>query len=44
MVDVHENTSAVECGYKNRNRLIIVLHSVSNGYLQTSPVQHKYTY
>ena len=35
MVDVHENTSAVECGYRNRSRVIIVLHSVFNGYLQT---------
>ena len=44
MVDVHKNTSAVESGYKNKNRLIIVLHSVSNGYIQISLVQHKYTY
>ena len=44
MVDVHKNTSAVESGYKNKNRLIIVLHSVSNGYIQTSLVQHKCTY
>ena len=42
VVDVHKNTSAVESGYKNR--LIIVLHSVSNGCIQVSLVQHKYTY
>ena len=35
MVDVHENTSVVECGYKNGNKLIIVLRSVFNGYPQT---------
>ena len=44
MVDVHKNTSAVESGFKNKNRLIIALYSVSNGYIQTSLVQHKYTY
>ena len=36
MADVHENTSTVECGYKNRNRLIIVLRSAFNGYPQKS--------
>ena len=44
MADVHKNTSAVESGYKNKYRLIIVLHPVSNGYIQISLVQHKYTY
>ena len=44
MVDVHKNASSVECNYKNRNKLIIVLHSVFNGYRQTSLVQHKYTH
>ena len=44
MVDVHTNTSAVESGCKNKNWLIIALHSVSNGYIQTSLIQHKYTY
>ena len=41
MVDVHKNTSSVECNYNNRNKRIIVLHSVFNGYPQTSLVQHK---
>ena len=36
----HKNTSFVEGNY--RNKLIIVLHSVFNDYLQTSLVQHKY--
>ena len=40
LVDVHKNTSFVEGKYKNK--LIIVLHSVFNYYLQTSLVQHKY--
>ena len=40
MVDVHKNTSFVEGKYKNK--LVIVLHSVFNDYLQTSLVQHKY--
>ena len=35
MADVHENTSVVECGYKNGNKLTIVLRSVFNGYPQT---------
>ena len=41
MVDVCENTSfIVEGNY--RNKLVIVLHSVFNGYLQKSLVQHRY--
>ena len=44
MVDVHKNTSAVEIGYKNKSRCIIVLHSVSNDCIQASLVQHIYTY
>ena len=44
--DVHENTSFV--GDSNINKLVIVLHSVIDDYLQTSLVQHinthKYTY
>ena len=36
MVDVHKNTSLVRGNY--RNKLIIVLHSVINDYLQTSLV------
>ena len=46
MVDVHKNTSFV--GNSDINKLKIVLHSVSDDYLQTSLVQHinthKYTY
>ena len=46
MVDVHKNTSFVRGNY--RSKLVIVLHSVINHYLQTSLVQadintHKYT-
>ena len=41
MVDVRKNTSfIVEGNY--RNKLVIVLHSVFNGYLQKSLVQHTY--
>ena len=44
MVDVHKNTSFVEGN--NKNKLVIVLHSVMDDYLQTSLVQyintHKY--
>ena len=40
-VDVCKNTSfIVEGNY--RNKLVIVLHSVFNGYLQKSLVQHRY--
>ena len=42
MVDEHKNTSSVKGKY--RKKLIIVLHSVFNGYPQTSSVQHKYIY
>ena len=46
MVDVHKNTSFV--GVNNINKLVIVLHSVIDDYLQTSLVQHinthKYTH
>ena len=46
MVDVHKNTSFV--GNSDINKLVIVLHSVIDDYLQTSLVQHinthKYTY
>ena len=46
MVDVHKNTSFV--GNNNINKLVIVLHSVIDDYLQTSLVQHinthKYTH
>ena len=46
MVDVHKNTSFV--GNSDINKLVIVLYSVSDDYLQTSLVQyintHKYTY
>ena len=38
MADVHENTSFV--GDSNINKLVIVLHSVIDDYLQTSFVQH----
>ena len=38
MVDVHKNTSFV--GNNNINKLVIVLHSVIDDYLQTSFVQH----
>ena len=37
-VDVHKNTSFVRDNC--RNKLVIVLHSVFNYYLQTSLVQH----
>ena len=40
MVDVHKNTSSVRDN--DSNKLIIVLHSVSNGYPQTSLVQNRY--
>ena len=40
MVDLHNNTSFVRGNY--RNKLVIVLHSVINDYLQTSLVQHRY--
>ena len=40
MVDVHKNTSLVRGNY--RNKIVIVLHSVINDYLQTSLVQHSY--
>ena len=38
MVDVHKITSFVEGN--NKNKLVIVLHSVLDDYLQTSLVQH----
>ena len=38
MEDVHENTSFV--GDSDINKLVIVLHSVIDYYLQTSLVQH----
>ena len=41
--DVYKSISFVEGNYRN-NKVVIVLHSVFNGYLQTSLVQHKYTY
>ena len=37
--DVHKNTSFVEGNY--RNKLVIVLHSVIDNYLQTSLIQVK---
>ena len=40
MVDVHKNTSFVEGNY--RNKLVIVLHSVIDNYLEASLVQHRY--
>ena len=40
MVDVHKNTSFIKGNYKNK--LVIILHSVINDYLQTSLVQHRY--
>ena len=41
MVDVCKNTSfIVEGNY--RNKLVVVLYSVFNGYLQKSLVQHRY--
>ena len=39
-VDVHKNTSFVRGN--NINKLVIVLHSAINNYLQTSLVQHRY--
>ena len=45
MVDVHKNTSFV--GGNNKNKLVIILYSVLDDYLQASLVQHinthKYT-
>ena len=38
-VDVHKNISFAEGNY--RNKLLIVLHSVINDYLQTSLIQAK---
>ena len=40
MVDVHKNTSSVRDN--DSNKLIIVLHSVFNGYPETSLVQNRY--
>ena len=40
MLDVHKNTSFVGGNY--RNKLVIVLHSVIDDYLQTSLAQHRY--
>ena len=46
MVDVHKNTSFV--GGNNKNKLVIILYSVLDDYLQASLVQHinthKYTH
>ena len=44
MADVHENTSFVlEDNYRyGHNKAVIVLHSVINGCLKTSLVQHRY--
>ena len=44
MADVHENTSfVVEDNYRyGHNKVVIVLHSVINGCLKTSLVQHRY--
>ena len=40
MVDVHKNTSFVEGNY--RGKLLIVLHSVIDNYLETSLIQVKH--
>ena len=42
--DVHKNTTFfIEDNYRyGHNKVVIVLHSVINGYLKTSLVQHKY--
>ena len=40
MVDVHKNTSFVRGNYINK--LVIVLYSVIDDYLQASLVQHRY--
>ena len=39
LADVHKNTSFVEGNY--RNKLVIVLDSLFNDYLQASLVQHR---
>ena len=39
MVDVHKNTSFVEGNY--RDKLVIVLHSVIDNFLETSVIQVK---
>ena len=40
MVDVHKNATFVEDNH--RNKLVIVLDSVTDNYLHTSSVQHRY--
>ena len=40
IADVHKNTSFVRGNY--RNKLVIVLHSVIDNYLEASLVQHRY--
>ena len=40
MVDVRKSTSFARGNY--RNKLVIVLHSIIDDYLQTSLVQHRY--
>ena len=42
--DVHKNTSfVIEDSYRyGHNKVVIVLHSVINDYLETSLVQHRY--
>ena len=44
MADVHENTSFVpEDNYRyGHNKVVIVFHSVINGCLKISLVQHRY--
>ena len=42
MVDVHKNMSYV--GGNNKNKLVIVSHSVIDDYLQTLLVQHVNTH
>ena len=37
-----ENTNFVKVNHKNNNELIIVLHFIVNGFLQTSVVQYKH--
>ena len=44
MADVYKNTSfVIEDNYSyRRNKVVIVLHSVINDYLEKSFVQHRY--
>ena len=42
MADLHKNTSFVIEDRYRHNKALIVLHSVINGCIKTSLVQHRY--